>query len=91
MYWVDVQFGQRKRMKLYQTRLDAIILHQTLPACCIPNVVTVHPADRKNVLFGREDPKNSRTVRLVDGPPSSQSFVPVFVELEIKTKTQMKT
>ena len=35
----------------------------------------------KDVLFGREGTKNSRTVRHVDGPPSSQSCVPVFVEL----------
>ena len=36
---------------------------------------------RKDVLFGREGTKNSRTVRLVDGPPSIQSCVPVSVEL----------
>ena len=35
----------------------------------------------KDVLFGREGTKNSRTGRLVDGPPSIQSCVPVFVEL----------
>ena len=34
----------------------------------------------KDVLFGRES-TNSRTERLVDGPPSSQSCVPVSVEL----------
>ena len=36
---------------------------------------------RKDVLFGREGTKNSRTGRPVDGPPSSQSCVPVSVEL----------
>ena len=35
----------------------------------------------KDVLFGREGTKNSRTVRLVDGPQSIQSCVPVSVEL----------
>ena len=36
----------------------------------------------KDVLFGREGTKNStRTVRLVDGPKSIQSCVPVSVEL----------
>ena len=34
----------------------------------------------KGVLFGRES-TNSRTGRLVDGPPSNQSCVPVSVEL----------
>ena len=35
----------------------------------------------KDVLYGREGTKNSRTVRPVDGPPSIQSCVPVSVEL----------
>ena len=35
----------------------------------------------KDVLFGREGTKNSRTVRPVDGPTSSQSCVQVSVEL----------
>ena len=36
----------------------------------------------KDVLFGREGTRNStRTERPVDGPPSSQSCVPVSVEL----------
>ena len=35
----------------------------------------------KDVLFGRESTKNLRTGRLVDGPPSIQSCVPVSVEL----------
>ena len=35
----------------------------------------------KDVLFGREGTKNSRTERPVDGPPSSQSCVPVSVEI----------
>ena len=35
----------------------------------------------KDVLFSREGTKNSRTLRLVDGPTSIQSCVPVSVEL----------
>ena len=35
----------------------------------------------KDVLFGREGTKNSRTERPVDGPKSIQSCVPVSVEL----------
>ena len=38
---------------------------------------------RKDVLFGRES-TNSRTEKPVDGPPSSQSCVPVSVELSDK-------
>ena len=38
MYWVDINLALRKGLKFYQT-LNAIILHETLPACCIPKVV----------------------------------------------------
>ena len=41
---------------------------------------------RKDVLFGRDDTKNSRTGRLVYGPPSNQSCVPVSVEFVDKDK-----
>ena len=40
----------------------------------------------KDVLFGREGTKNSRTVRPVDGPKSIQSCVPVSVERVDKDK-----
>ena len=39
VYWVDVQFAQQKGFKFHQTRSNAIILHDTLPAYCIPKVV----------------------------------------------------
>ena len=36
VYWVDTQLAQRKGLKFYQTRSNAIIFHDTLPAYCIP-------------------------------------------------------
>ena len=42
----------------------------------------------KYVLFGREGTKNSGTVRPADGPPSSQSCVPVSVELVEKDEDE---
>ena len=36
VYWVDFQLAQRKGLKLYQTRSNAIILYNTRPAYCIP-------------------------------------------------------
>ena len=39
VYWVDIKLAQKKGLKFYQTRSNAIILHETLPACCIPKVV----------------------------------------------------
>ena len=41
MYWVDIQLAQRKGLKFYQTRSNAIILYDTLPACCISKVVVM--------------------------------------------------
>ena len=35
VYWVEFQFAQRKGLKFYQTRSNAIILYDTLPTYCI--------------------------------------------------------
>ena len=35
VYWVDIQFAQRKGLKFCQTRCNAIILYDTLPAYCV--------------------------------------------------------
>ena len=32
VYWVDIKLAQKKGLKFYQTRSNAIILHNTLPA-----------------------------------------------------------
>ena len=41
VYWVDFQLAQRKGLKFYQTRSNAIILYDALPACCISKVVVM--------------------------------------------------
>ena len=41
VYWVDIQLALRKGLKFYQTRCNAIILYDTLPACCISKVVVM--------------------------------------------------
>ena len=38
VYWVDIKLAQQKGLKFYQTRSNAIILYNTLPAYCIPQV-----------------------------------------------------
>ena len=45
VYWVDIQLSQRKGLKFYQTRCNAIILYDTLPAYCIPKVVVMEYGD----------------------------------------------
>ena len=45
MYWVDINIAQKKGLKFYQTRSNAIILHETLPAYCIPKVVRMETGE----------------------------------------------
>ena len=39
VFWVDINLAIKKGLTFYQTRSNAIILQETLPACCIPKVV----------------------------------------------------
>ena len=41
VYWVEFQLAQRKGLKFYQTRSNAIILHDTFPVYCISKVVVI--------------------------------------------------
>ena len=41
MYWVDIQLAQQKKLKFYQTRSNAVILYDTLPAYCIPKAIAM--------------------------------------------------
>ena len=45
VYGVDINLAQKKGLKFYQTRSNAIILHGTLPACCIPKVVRMETGE----------------------------------------------
>ena len=48
VYWVDINLAITKGLKFYQTRSNAIILQETLPACCIPKVVRMETGEVKN-------------------------------------------
>ena len=41
VYWVDIQLAQRKGLKFDQTRSNAVLLCDTLPAYCISKVVVM--------------------------------------------------
>ena len=41
MYWFDIQLAQRKGLKFYQTRSNAIILYDTLPTSCISTKIVM--------------------------------------------------
>ena len=45
VYWVDINLAQKKGLKFYQTRSNAIILQETLPAYCIPKVVRMETGE----------------------------------------------
>ena len=44
-FWVDINPALRKGLKFYQTRSNAIILQETLPAYCIPKVVRMETGE----------------------------------------------
>ena len=46
VYWVDINLAQKKGLKFYQTRSNAILLHETLPAYCLPKVVRMETRSR---------------------------------------------
>ena len=39
VYWVDIKLAQKKGFKFYQTRSNATVLYDTLPAYCIPKAI----------------------------------------------------
>ena len=48
MYWVDINLALKKGFKFYQTRSNAIILHETLPDYCFPKVVRMETGEVKH-------------------------------------------
>ena len=44
-FWVDIKLALKKGLKFYQTRSNAIILHETLPAYCLPKVVLMETGE----------------------------------------------
>ena len=60
--WVDINLAQKKGLKFYQTRSNAIILQETLPAYCIPKVVRMESGEvtyEKVYMSPRPPPKMS--------------------------------
>ena len=45
VYWVDIKLAQKKGFKFYQTRSNAIILYNTLPAYCIPKAIRMETGE----------------------------------------------
>ena len=47
VYWVDIRLAQKKGLKFYQRRSNAIILYNTLPAYCIPKAIKMETGEIK--------------------------------------------
>ena len=45
IFWVDINLSIKKGLTFYQTRSNAIILQETLPAYCIPKVVRMETGE----------------------------------------------
>ena len=43
--WAGTQLAQRKGLKFYQTRCNAIILYDTLPAYCISKAIVMETGE----------------------------------------------
>ena len=65
MYRVDILLAQQKGFKFYQTRSNAIILYDTLPAYCIPKVVVMESGE---IIFEKEhvSPRPRQRISLKD-------------------------
>ena len=62
VYWVDINLPIKKGLTFYQTRSNAIILQETLPAYCIPKVVRLKAGEvfcEKAYMSPRPPPKIS--------------------------------
>ena len=62
VYRVDINLALKKGLKFYQTRSNAIILQETLPAKCIPKVVRMETGEviyEKVFMSTRPPPKIS--------------------------------
>ena len=62
VFWGDIDLAIRKGLKFYQTRSNAIIPHETLPACRIPKVVRTKTGEvlyKKVYMSPRPPPKIS--------------------------------
>ena len=62
VHWVDINLAIEKGLTFYQTRSNAIILQETLPAYCIPKVVRLKTGEvfmKKNACHLDPPPKIS--------------------------------
>ena len=95
VYWVGIQLAQRKGLKFYQTRSNAIILYDTLPACCISKTIVMKSEEIKNqkvYVSPRPPPKTSyKDIWMFDLDSDIAESSKDTQRIEPKTKTQLSS
>ena len=95
VYWVDIQLAQRKGLKFYQTRCNAIILYVTLPAYCISKAIVMKSEEviyQKAYVSPRPPPKISCKDNWTCGLDSDVARSSNDIQrIELKTNTQFSS
>ena len=95
VYWVDIQLAQRNGLKFYQTRSNAVILYDTLPAYCISKAIVMKSEEiiyQKVYVSPRPPPTIStkiigRAIWVLILPRSSKDIQ----RIELKPNTQLSS
>ena len=95
VYWVVIKLAQRKGLKFYQSRSTAIILYDTLPACCIPKTSVMKSVEvvyQKAYVSPRPPPtisyKDNWTCDLDSDPARSSNDIQ---RIKLKPNTQFSS
>ena len=91
-HWVDMQLAQQRGLKFYQTRSNAIILCDTLPAYCILKVITMESGEiiyEKEYASPRPPPKISFKDNWMKGLDSKVAGGSEDFQQISKSKTQL--
>ena len=95
VYWVDLQLTQRKGLNFYQTRSNAIILYDTLPAYCISKAIEMKSEEiiyQKVYVSPRPPPKISyKDSRMCDLDSDIAGSSKDTQRIEPKPKTQLSS
>ena len=95
VYWLDTQLAQRKGLKFYQTRSNAIILYDTLPAYWILKVVAMKSEEiicQKVCVSPRPPPKISyKDNWMCDSDSDIAGSSKDIQRIELKPNTQLSS
>ena len=101
VYWVDIKLAQRKGIKFYQTRSNAIILYDTLSACCIPKAIMmetgeiiherVNASPRPPPKISFKDNLSKELGSVAGGSEDSQQTLPKTQNPIVRTRRPVKS